>query len=62
MSDVIETLQEEIRSNSLQMDQLSSDIRELTSVVRDLVNVTEEARQREEIASLAQFNLEEPKH
>ena len=53
MSDVIETLQEEIRSNSLQMDQLSSDIRELTSVVRDLVNVTEESRQREEIASLA---------
>ncbi len=53
MSDVIEALQEEILSNNLQMDQLSSDIRELTSVVRDLVSVIEEARQREEIASLA---------
>ena len=53
MSDVIEALQEEILSNSLQMDQLSGDIRELTSIVRDLVSVIEEARQREEIASLA---------
>ena len=42
--DVIEALQAELRSNSLQMEQLSSDLSNLTSEVRDLVSVTEEAR------------------
>ena len=42
--DVVEALKAEILSNSLQMEQLSSDVRELTSVVRDMVSVTEEAR------------------
>ena len=42
--DVVETLKAEILSNSLQMEQLSSDISELTSVVRDMVSVTEETR------------------
>ena len=42
--DVIEALQAELRSNSLVMEQLSSDLSNLTSEVRDLVSVTEEAR------------------
>ena len=42
--DVVEALKAEILSNSLQMEQLSSDISQLTSVVQDLVSVTEEAQ------------------
>ena len=37
MSDVIETLQEEIRSNSLQMDQLSSELASKTEAVDKLL-------------------------
>ena len=49
--DVVETLKAEILSNSLQMEQLSSDVRELTSVVRAMVSVTEEARIDSRIAA-----------
>ena len=49
--DVIEALQAELRGNSMQMEQLNLDISQLTSVVRDMVSVTEEARIDSRIAA-----------
>ena len=39
----IATLKEEVQSNSLQVEQLSEDVRALTYTVQDLVSVIEEA-------------------